>query len=132
MIALTRFAIYPDRCLGYLSFEDHRWYSIERPWLDNEPFISCIPEGRYTLKRVNSPRFGAGRWEVSEVPGRWHILIHTANFPHDVEGCIGLGRGVMKDHRGVSNSANAIAGFYNVTDDKDEIEMVIRQGAMIA
>jgi len=63
-------------------------YAIELPWLDNARKISCIPEGRYALRR----RFTEKRQHhlvVAEVPGRSSILIHPANDAQkDLLGCI--------------------------------------------
>ncbi|MBS1565314.1 MAG: hypothetical protein JST39_13050, partial [Bacteroidetes bacterium] len=53
-------------------------YTIELPWLDNLPQVSCIPEGRYELKKRYSPKF-KNHLQVANVPGRDYILIHPAN-----------------------------------------------------
>ena len=82
------------------------------------------------MVRVNSPRFGPDTWEVADVPGRTHILIHTANYSHDVEGCIGLGRGLFAHLDGVTNSANAVAEFYRITSDIKTMPLVIREGVL--
>lgn len=62
--------------------------SIELPWLDNQHQISCVPEGRYELKKRYSPKFG---WhlQLMNVPGRDLILMHPANDAvKELEGCI--------------------------------------------
>lgn len=62
--------------------------TIELPWKNNEHRISCIPEGRYALKKRYSPKHG---WhlEVMGVPNRQWILIHPANDAvTELEGCI--------------------------------------------
>ena len=61
--------------------------TLEEPWRDNQPNISCIPTGRYTCKRVDSPKFG-GTFEVTNVPGRTHVLFHKGNTTDDTHGCI--------------------------------------------
>jgi len=61
--------------------------TLERPWQDNAPSISCIPAGRYTCRRVHSPKFG-DTFEVTGVQGRSHILFHKGNMVEDTEGCI--------------------------------------------
>jgi hypothetical protein len=63
-------------------------HSIELPWKQNQPRISCIPEGTYALGRRYSPKFG---WhlEVKAVPNRSNILLHPANDAlHELKGCI--------------------------------------------
>ena len=61
--------------------------TLERPWEDNAPEISCIPPGRYTCRRVHSPKFG-DTFEVTDVSGRSHILFHKGNTTDDTQGCI--------------------------------------------
>ena len=92
------------------------FYSIERPWLNNAPNVSCIPVGNYDMGWRNSPRFGE-TWHVKDVQDRTYILIHAANFPKDVQGCIGLGTGLMGDRIAVSNSRKAVARFEEITRD---------------
>lgn len=63
-------------------------YTIELPWLSNQPRISCIPEGKYELTRRYSQKFG---WHllVNTVPNRELILIHPANDAvRELKGCI--------------------------------------------
>jgi len=61
--------------------------TIERPWLQNKVNVSCIPAGEYTIKPVNSPKFGL-TYEVCDVVGRSHILLHKANRASELQGCI--------------------------------------------
>lgn len=98
MIELMR-DYHDDRTLGCMTLESGtRLATIERPWLNNQPMVSCIPEGVYKLHLrdssvVNRTTRGAylQGWEVTGVPNRSFIMLHIANFPHDVEGCIGVG-----------------------------------------
>jgi len=53
------------------------------PWRENQRRVSCIPTGVYQCALVNSPRFGRV-YEVRNVPGRDHILIHASNLAGDV------------------------------------------------
>lgn len=62
--------------------------TIELPWKNNQPRISCIPEGKYPLIKRYSPHFN---WhlEVTDVPARELILIHPANDAiTELKGCI--------------------------------------------
>ena len=61
--------------------------TCEEPWRDNSPNISCIPLGRYVCKRIVSPHFG-GTFEITNVPGRTHVLFHKGNTTDDTQGCI--------------------------------------------
>ena len=63
-------------------------YSIELPWKNNLADISCVPEGRYALKKIYTEKFG---WHLhlENVKGRGLIMIHPANNAlRDLEGCI--------------------------------------------
>jgi len=115
-IELKRFAYHPDGTLGVIEFYGERFYTIERPWLDNAANVSCIPEGNYDVAWRTSPRFGE-TYHIQDVEDRTYILIHAANFPKDVQGCIGLGTGLMGDRVAVSNSRKAVARFEELTRD---------------
>lgn len=65
--------------------------TLENPWLNNEPFVSCIPKGQYNLRRVESPKFG-DTFEVADVEGRSHVVFHEGNTQIDTHGCILLGK----------------------------------------
>ncbi|MEQ9230233.1 MAG: DUF5675 family protein [Cyclobacteriaceae bacterium] len=63
-------------------------FTIELPWLQNRQNVSCIPEGRYKLRK----RFTKARGThliVEEVDGRSGILFHSANNAlKELRGCI--------------------------------------------
>jgi hypothetical protein len=63
-------------------------YTIELPWVNNLPRLSCIPEGRYELKKRYSPKF-KDHLLVKGVPGRSLVLLHPANDAlKELKGCI--------------------------------------------
>ena len=93
----------------------HKFYTIELPWLDNKPFESCIPTGEYSLKWKESPKFG-WCYEVENVTKRTDILIHVANYPSDVQGCIGVGMDLMGDRVAVSRSRDAMNALHEITE----------------
>lgn len=66
--------------------------TLELPDLGNQKNISCIPEGKYEVHRIYSPKFGKC-FHVQEVPGRSEILIHKGNYNKDTHGCILVGMG---------------------------------------
>lgn len=91
-VKLSRFAYSPLGTFGRLSTPDGiTLYTVERPWLNNAPEISCIPEGHYICAPRMFYRGGYQAVEVVNVPNRSHILFHIANTPADVLGCIGVG-----------------------------------------
>ena len=62
--------------------------SIELPWKNNQPRISCIPEGRYELTKRYSQRFDH-HLLVNGVTNRSYILIHAYNDAlKESKGCI--------------------------------------------
>ncbi|QAA80846.1 hypothetical protein EI546_03480 [Aequorivita sp. H23M31] len=64
-------------------------FTIELPWLGNQRFQSCIPEGTYELEARYSKKFG-NHLLVRNVPNRNLILVHPANYAKDeLLGCIG-------------------------------------------
>ena len=99
--------------------------TLEREWKNNQPNISCIPAGEYECKRVRSPKFG-NTFEVTNVPGRSHILFHKGNLQEDSYGCILVGGqygnlrgkpGVLASRRGFSEFLAELAGvdFFQLT-----------------
>lgn len=65
-------------------------YTLELPDKGNKRRISCIPKGKYKLKKHYSPKFGKCFW-IQDVPGRSEILIHPANYTRQLLGCIAVG-----------------------------------------
>jgi hypothetical protein len=84
LITRTHFA---DRTEGILTLPDGQQIgALERPWLNNAPFVSCIPTGQYIVNRDKTGRF---QWySLLNVKGRSHIEIHPANKASQLEGCI--------------------------------------------
>ena len=117
-INLERFCYHPNATLGVIEIDSERFYTVERPWLDNKPNVSSIPVGTYEMGWSESPRFGE-TWHIKDVPDRTYILIHVANFARDVEGCIGLGMGLMGDTVAVSESKKAVTRFEELTKGVD-------------
>lgn len=65
--------------------------TLELADLNNAPNISCIPKGTYEVKWTFSPRFLKYTYEVTSVPKRSGIRIHSTNFYYQLNGCIALG-----------------------------------------
>lgn len=89
----------PDRTPGIMTLEDGTEFcTMERPWIQNMQAVSCIPEGVYRLdlrdsnviNRTTKGKYLKG-WEVTNVPNRSLIMIHIANFPYQLMGCIAVG-----------------------------------------
>ena len=82
-----------DKTIGWLTGDGLKLTSLERAWLNNEPNISCIPEGVYIVKRDTE---GKHRWyAVQDVEGRSNIEMHVGNNIIDSAGCILLVSGLI-------------------------------------
>ena len=115
---------------GQLIIPGHerRLNTLERPWLPGMrggmPFGSCVPDGTYNLTghtrpngddvlALRNPSMGV-YYRQGEVPnegGRYLVLIHKANWVHQIAGCIapGLTRIIDQDGRPmVTNSGKAM------------------------
>ena len=74
-------------------------FSIELPWRDNAPEVSCVPPGSYIARVVPSGRFGYPVYQLVDVPNRTACELHDGNwagdvsmgYRSDVEGCTVFG-----------------------------------------
>ena len=64
--------------------------TLELPWRENAKRISCIPKGTYTAQPRVSDKYGR-HMHILNVPNRDFILIHEANYVHQLQGCIAIG-----------------------------------------
>lgn len=95
-------------------------HSLELPWKENAPQMSCIPVGSYRAEMRATRNFG-NAYELKNVPGRSAILIHAGNFAGDVskgmkansQGCIllGLGRNEQNGQKSITSSRGAMETF---------------------
>lgn len=87
---LKRLQSGPMGTFGELCFgDDVLCKTCELPWNNNLPRKSCIPPGVYPVIPHTGPVW-QDVWEII-VPGRTAILIHAANLPEQVEGCVAVG-----------------------------------------
>ncbi len=95
--------------------------TCERPWLDNQVGVSCIPTGSYRFTRYESPTKGRV-WITQDVPGRSNIELHSANWPYQLEGCIAVGDDFIRDANmtitGVADSKATMAKLYDELPDE--------------
>lgn len=112
---------------GRMSFDNTVLYTIERPWIPDapggKPFESCVPAGDYRLEHFVRPNgdtvlaltnhglavFLHDQDRTGGV-GRYLILIHSANWADQVNGCIapGTGRGLNTRGPMVTRSRDAM------------------------
>lgn len=108
-ITIERLAVEQVGVFGRLFIGDELFCATaEQPWRDNAKGRSCIPAGDYELRPWNSPKYGPVVlfanpalmiWPTeADVPsehrgrGRALILIHNANWPRQLEGCVAVGK----------------------------------------
>jgi hypothetical protein len=103
--------------------------SLERADNNNQRMISCIPEGEYKCVLEYSARFKTDLWEIKGVPNRSECKFHSANYWHQINGCIALGdRLVDIDNDGfrdVLNSKNTMKKFHKVLEGLTEIQLIV-------
>ena len=104
-LTLKRYAYSPDSTEGrlFINGEFIAW-TIERPWKNNKPNISCIPEGSEYVVRphirpngdkvliVEGGTVCLWKHELSDTKLRYLILFHPANLAHQLGGCIAPGQ----------------------------------------
>jgi hypothetical protein len=95
-------------------------YTMERQWVFNERFVSCVPAGEYKLEWHGSRKYPVS-WALvggtvahnpshGSDPNRYAILIHPANWARQLNGCIAPGRGHLKlRHREAADEELAVA-----------------------
>ena len=64
--------------------------TLELPFKGNRANISSIPKGKYQVKKRVSEKYGE-HFHILDVPNRRYILIHQANYVHQLRGCIAVG-----------------------------------------
>ena len=128
VINLTR-TYFPEGTNGKLECEGKFiCNTIELPWKNNEKRVSCIPEGKYFIRKRYSQKF---KWhlEVVDVENRSLILFHPANNAlKELNGCIapvttlsGPGLGLLS--RKAFEKLKTLV--YEVLDRKEGVELLI-------
>lgn len=103
--------------------------TIELPWRENETRVSCIPEGKYFIKKRYSQKF---QWhlEIENVQNRSLILFHPANNAlQELNGCIapvtklsGPGLGLMSRKAFITLKRLV----YKVLDTNESVKLIVK------
>lgn len=101
--------------------------TLERPWLNNQRSVSCIPLGTYKGAIQPSPRFRRDLPELLDVPGRSQILFHAGNTPEDTEGCILVGLERAEYEPRILQSRAALAKLMGALAGED-FTLEVREG----
>tara|TARA_Y100001963_G_C6767031_1_gene442873 strand:+ start:1286 stop:1762 length:477 start_codon:yes stop_codon:yes gene_type:complete len=124
---IKRIASISDGTFGVLVFGGIPFaLTLEPPWMGNTPNVSCIPAASYIVRQTSSPRFGE-TYEITNVPGRSHILFHKGNVEQHTKGCILVGEqfSVISDYNGIAQSGAGFAEFLVKTEMVKEFALDI-------
>ncbi|RZJ34751.1 MAG: hypothetical protein EOO51_08465 [Flavobacterium sp.] len=128
-LVLSR-AYFPEGTNGRLECEGRLiCKTIELPWRNNRRAVSCIPEGKYLLKKRYSLKF---KWhvEITGVENRSLILIHPANHAlKELNGCIApvssiTGAGQGSQSRDAFNAVRTLV--YDALDKNQKVSIIIK------
>jgi hypothetical protein len=118
LIEVIRSVYTDDGTFGTLSLDGVPFaVTLENPWINNQPFVSCIPAGTYRAKRCrssaeydyrDSPKYG-NTFVIENVENRSKILFHWGNLEKHTQGCILVGSyfGQLGSEPAVLNSRRA-------------------------
>ena len=125
--------LYPNGVNGILLFDGTELCkTIELPWQDNQPRVSCIPEGAYRLRQRRSPKF-KDHFEIMDVVNRSYILFHAANdATKELRGCIAPVMQHTGEGRGISSRValeRMIDRLYPLMDHGHLISLTIKNTA---
>ena len=123
-----------DQTMGVLLYDAQPFaVTLELPLIfadsgKTRPNVSCIPTGHYHCVRTDSPRFG-DTFEVTEVPGRSHILFHKGNTPKNTKGCILVAESFTNigGTSGIGQSAIAFSELMGILGDDQAFNLLIKE-----
>jgi hypothetical protein len=106
MMVLERFLDHEDLGVFGKLFINGKFqcYTVEQPWNDNKPYKSCVPVGEYELIEYRSPKYSDtyalenpdlhvyAKQEDAHDKDRFACLLHSANWSHQLQGCIAFGQ----------------------------------------
>lgn len=115
-------------CYGSLSVGNFDCYTLELPWRDNQPNVSCIPVGTY--EAFVDHNVTIGRQEVirlKDVPNRTGVLIHVGNYTSDIAGCVLVGNSQVTNSvkKMVTSSRNTMENLLAEIGDDGDTELVV-------
>jgi hypothetical protein len=136
---------------GHVSLEGRKWATIERPWLPcpdggkaGKKGFSCVPVGEYKLERHSTDAYPSHwalvnhelgvyhwPWEVPKHKEAWArtaVLIHSANWAHELRGCIAPGKARFRDGNGrwyVDKSRDALNEIRTLLGRRVDLVLVI-------
>ncbi len=101
--------------------------TLERPWVDNERNVSCIPAGVYACNRFSS-KSHSNTFQVMNVPNRTGILFHTGNLMEHSAGCILIGEtfDLYKGNPAILSSKKGFDEFMSKLENMQDFQLLIQ------
>ena len=103
--------------------------SLERGWRNNEKNVSCVPKGTYKVVLEYSPRFNTDLWELKGVVDRSECKFHSANYWHQLNGCVALGLKLTDINNDgyvdITNSRDTMSEFHKALSGSTEALLTI-------
>ncbi len=133
VVTLYRVRTSPQGTWGILVYGNVKFYTLELPWHDNKPNISCIPDGEYVVDWTYSPHFKRNVFLIN-TKKRTGVRIHSANFAGDnppyhkqLNGCLALGEkiGMMDGQLAIFVSKSAVRRFEKLMN-KESFKLEIK------
>ena len=141
---LERYCYAPRWTLGKLHVGNDVLHTLERPWVAGSPggmpFVSCIPDGTYQILphvrpngdyvlALRNPNLGVW-YSTTNVPdsgGRYLILLHSANYVEQVQGCIapGIDSIIHENRVMVTSSRRAMKVIMDYYEEHEPDELAI-------
>ena len=135
MVLILSRTYFPDGTNGKLEVEGKLiCLTIELPWKENEKRVSCIPEGKYFIRKRYSKKFQF-HLEILDVKNRSFILFHPANNAlKELNGCIApvtklSGPGLGLDSRKAFVKLKKLV--YKVLDQEQKVELIIQSQKIV-
>lgn len=86
----------PKYTVGLLYTDtEFECFTIELPYLDNKPYVSCYSDGVYKYVTRFSPSLKGNVIWLQNVLNRKWIYIHWANYIHQLRGCTAVGKSIV-------------------------------------
>jgi hypothetical protein len=134
-VIIIRDTIGRKQCMGICVIRDAEnrilftSQSIERGWNNNQKSISCVPEGKYMLRKDWSPSFNMDLWEIYGVQNRSECKFHVSNYSSQLNGCIALGKERVDidgdGHLDVNYSMDTMKAFHQILKGENECQIHI-------
>jgi hypothetical protein len=132
-LELLRVGQSPRGTFGVIRYEQIPFVlTLERPWVNNEKDVSCIPAGAYRCRKIRSPKFG-DTYEICNVQNRTNVLFHKGNFLYDTHGCILVGEEFSGtfDRPFVASSERGFLELMKLLNGAAEFDLVIIDAPII-